>query len=73
MRTTLDVDKKLLDEVVTLTGERNKGRAVNEALSEFIRRRKIEDLIALAGHIDYEDNRAELRDLELKELADTEW
>ena len=73
MRTTLDVDQKLLDEVVALTGENNRGRAVNEALSEFVRRRKIEDLIALAGSIDYEDNLAELRELEVKQLADTEW
>lgn len=73
MRTTLDVDQRLLDEVVALTGEKNRGRAVNEALSEFVRRRKIEDLIALAGNIDYEDNLAELRELELKEIADTEW
>ena len=73
MRTTLDVDQKLLDEVVALTGENNRGRAVNEALSEFVRRRKIEDLIALPGSIDYEDNLAELRELEVKELADTEW
>ena len=29
MRTTMDIDRKLRDDVVTLTGEKSKGKAVN--------------------------------------------
>ncbi|MSQ23796.1 MAG: type II toxin-antitoxin system VapB family antitoxin [Chloroflexi bacterium] len=73
MRTTLELDQRLLEQVVELTGERNKGRAVNEALSEFVRRRKIEDLIALAGHIDLVDDLAELDEIERKEADEAQW
>ena len=49
MRTTLNIDEKLLEEVLCETGERDKGRAVNAALAEFIRRKKIERLLASRG------------------------
>lgn len=49
MRTTLNIEKKLLDEVVSETGEKDKGRAVNIALSEFLRRKAIERLLAARG------------------------
>jgi len=68
MRTTLDIDKKLLEEVVALTGEKNRGKAVNTALEDYIRRRKIEELRKLSGKIDLIDNWRELEELELEEL-----
>lgn len=52
MRTTLNVDEKLLEDVMCLTDERDKGRAVNTALSEFIRRRRMDELRALLGNLD---------------------
>lgn len=66
MRTTLNLDEKLLAEVMRETGETDKGRAVNAALAEYVRREKIERLIALAGHIDYADDWKERHDLELE-------
>lgn len=47
MRTTLDIDEKVLTTVIEITGEKNKGRAVNKALEEFIRRERIKDLLRL--------------------------
>ena len=49
MRTTLNVDERLLEEVVCETGEKDKGRAVNAAMTEFIRRRKVDRLLASRG------------------------
>ena len=72
MRTTIDLDRKLLDEVVALTKERNKGKAVSRALEDFIRRRKVEELRALSGKIDLIDNWRELEELELEELRQLE-
>jgi len=40
MRTTLDIDTKLLEQITVLTGEKNRG----------IRRIRIEELKALAGN-----------------------
>ncbi len=64
MRTTLNIDGKLIDEVAKLTGEKNKGKAVNRALEEYIRRKKIEELRAMLGTIDLVDNWYELRHME---------
>ena len=64
MRTTLDVDKEVLDEVVKLTKEKNKGKAVSKALEEYIRRRRVEELRAALGTIDLVDNWYELRHME---------
>ncbi len=72
MRTTIDLDRKLLDEVVALTKERSKGKAVSKALEDFIRRRKVEELRALSGKIDLIDNWRELEELELEELRQLE-
>lgn len=66
MRTTLDIDKKLLEEVVALTGEKSKGRAVSKALEEFIRKKRIEELRAMAGTVDLVDNWYEWRHMELR-------
>ncbi len=52
MRTTLELDEKLVAEVVTITKEKNKGKAVNKALSEYIRRIRTEELISMLGKTD---------------------
>ncbi len=68
MRTTINIDEKLLEEVLCETGEKNKGKAVNTALADFIRRRRLEALRSLRGTIDIEDNLAELERLELEKM-----
>lgn len=64
MRTTLDVDEKLLAEVVKATRANSKSKAVNKALDEYIRRRKIDELRAMLGTVDLVDNWYELRHME---------
>lgn len=64
MRTTLDIDKDVLEEVARLTGERKKSKAVMKALQDYVRRRNIERLWSLAGKIDLVDNWYELRHAE---------
>ena len=49
MRTTLDIERKLLDSVVAATGEKSKGKAVNAALKEYIRRKHVQELIDSTG------------------------
>ena len=73
MRTTLEIDEALLKTASHLMGERNKGRAVNRALEEYVRRKRIEELIAMAGKIEVIDNWREMEDLELKEMKRTTW
>ena len=52
MRTTLDVDEKLIEEVKKLTKEKSKGKAVNKALEEYIRRQRVDDLRSMLGKTD---------------------
>lgn len=56
MRTTLDVDPELLERALAITGEKSKGRAVNRALEELVRRDAIERLLALRGKLDLKAN-----------------
>ena len=67
MRTTLDIDAKLLDGVVAATGEKSKSKAVSKVLEEFVRGIKIDELRAMAGKIDILDNWRELEESELEE------
>ncbi len=67
MRTTVNLDGKLLEEVVSETGEKDKGRAINSVMAAFIRRRKIERLLAARGTFpDLVDRTAEWEEEEMK-------
>ena len=78
MRTTLNIDERMLEEVVCETGERDKGRAVNAAMAEFLRRRKIERLLEARGTFpDLVDRTEEWEEEEMKldeeHKRDREW
>jgi Arc/MetJ family transcription regulator len=55
MRTTVDIDEKLLAEAEKITGEKSPSKAVNAALREMVRRRKIEGLRRLIKETTLED------------------
>ena len=50
--TTLDVDEKLLNEVVKVTGENSKSKAINSALDEYLRHVRMKRLLELQGNLD---------------------
>ena len=52
MRLTLTVDPELLDEVRRLTGTRTKREALDLALREFVRRRRLTGIITRGGTVD---------------------
>lgn len=49
MRTTLDLDEKLIEDASRLANGKTKKAVVEEALREFIRRRRIEELRGMIG------------------------
>ena len=51
MRTTLNLDDKLVRELMETTSAKNKTEAIHMAMKELIRRRKLEKLKALSGKI----------------------
>jgi len=54
MPTNLAIDDRLLDQALTAGGYKTKRQTVNEALREFIQRRKRLELLKLVGKVDYE-------------------
>jgi hypothetical protein len=54
MATNLNIDQTLLEEVLRLSGRKTKREAVNEALAEYIQRRKQKDILEIFGKVDYD-------------------
>ena len=65
MRTTLDLNEKLIEEAVRLSGARTKAAAVEVALAEYVRLRRKEALLGMSGRVRLEENWRELREAEL--------
>ena len=54
MPTNLAIDDRLLEEAVKVGGHRTKKATVNEALDEYIRRRKQTRLLKLFGKVEFD-------------------
>lgn len=60
MRISVEIDDAILDEVMALTGERNKSPALARAVTEFVRRAKAREFghLIREGAFDYPDQEA---------------
>lgn len=56
MATNLAIDEKLLEEALRVSGLKTKKAAVNEALREFVRRRKQKNIVSLFGQVSMEQS-----------------
>jgi Arc/MetJ family transcription regulator len=54
MPTNLAIDDQLLDQALSVGGYRTKRETVNEALREFVQRRKRLELLKLVGKVEYD-------------------
>ena len=68
MRTTLNLSQELLFEVKELYKGKTISKAVEVALRETVRRKKIELLLSLPGKIEVEDITEELENAEIGEF-----
>ncbi len=66
MRATLNIPDNLLKEVQKITGEKSKTKAITIAMEEYIKQKKIKELIALRGkiQIDYDWEKKEELEME---------
>ena len=62
MRTTIDIDANLLEEVLKETGAPSKKKAINKALQEFLQSKRRNELAEMIGN--YEDFALTLEELE---------
>ena len=72
MRATLNIPDDLLAEVQKVSGEKSKTKAITIAMKEYIRQKKIKELISLRGKIQIEDVTEELERLEITEMEDND-
>jgi len=56
MATNLDIDPRLIDQALQLSGERTKKAAVTRALQEFIARRRQQRVLDLMGQLEWDDS-----------------
>jgi Arc/MetJ family transcription regulator len=68
MRTTVDIDEKLLAEAERITGETSPSKAVNVALRELVRRQKLQKLRKLIKETTLADTWREDEEAELEEM-----
>ena len=68
MRTTVDIDPKLLAEAERILHEQGATKVVNAALREVVRRQKLQDLRRLIGKMPIEDRWREDEERELAEM-----
>jgi Arc/MetJ family transcription regulator len=61
MRTHIDLDEQLIDQVVALGGFATKKAAVHAALAEFVKTIKRQQLLALRGKMPWQGDLAALR------------
>lgn len=69
MRATLNIPDELIDEVQRLSGQKTKTQAIVTVMEDYVRRKKMEDLLALRGKIsiDYDWEREEAAELKAAE------
>ena len=65
MRATLNIPDELIAEVQRLSGQKSKTGAIVTVMEDYVRRRHMEDLLALRGklQIDYDWEKEEAREL----------
>jgi hypothetical protein len=69
MRTTLDLNEKLIRELMDVTAAKTKTDAIHQAAAELIRRKKLDQLKSLSGTIHLDLNWKSLEQAEIRHQA----
>lgn len=56
MRTTVDISDETFADLLTLTGEDSRPKAIKQAVEAYVRREKLERLRKLRGQVDITEN-----------------
>jgi metal-responsive CopG/Arc/MetJ family transcriptional regulator len=72
MRATLNIPDDLMTEVQKATGEKSKTKAITVAMKEFIKQKKIKQLLALRGKIQVDYDWEKEEELEMKAQRERE-
>lgn len=69
MRTTLDLNEKLIRELMDVTAAKTKTEAIHQAAAELIRRKKLDQLKSLSGTIHLDLNWKSVEQAEIRHQA----
>jgi Arc/MetJ family transcription regulator len=61
MRTNIELNQELIEEIMKLTSISTKKEVVNRALEEYLRKLKLTELADLAGKVEWEGDLEEMR------------
>jgi len=64
LRSTVTIDADRLDKLVYETKAKNKASAVNEAISAYLRQKKIDRILSMKGKLSFDLSAGEIRDHE---------
>ena len=61
MRSTVTIEKDMLDELLAETRAKSKTTAVKEAISDYLKRRRMEKIKSMRGKLEFDLTAEELR------------
>lgn len=72
MRTTVTMSDEVLTDLMRFSQAKTKTEAVNRAVEEWVRLRKIQELRSLRGTLSFDQGIEEIRKADIEELRDLE-
>jgi metal-responsive CopG/Arc/MetJ family transcriptional regulator len=69
MRATLSIPNELIEDLVRETGAKNKTQAIIQAIEDYLKKKRVEKLLALQGKLDLEENWQEMEAVEMEETV----
>ncbi|GAB60805.1 MAG: DUF2191 domain-containing protein [Candidatus Jettenia sp.] len=70
MRTTLNIDDLLMKQLLEVTHEKSKTRAITIAIKDYLKKKHIKDILSYQGTVDIENNWQQLEKEEITEYED---
>ena len=67
MRITVGIDDKIIEKLISLTNAKNKTKAINIAIEDFLKRKRKNNLLQLRGRLHLESDWKKLREGEISE------
>jgi hypothetical protein len=68
MRIPVEIPDSLIDDLLKVTGEKTKTRAICMTIKDYIRRKRKEKLLSLSGKIHFDLDWKEMEEIELKAM-----
>jgi len=72
MRATLNLSDDLIQQLLQITGEKKKTKAICLAIEDYIRRKRREKLLSLSGKVQFELGWEKMEEIELKGMRKRE-